>query len=299
MKPKRVYTPPAGYDERALIAAAQVRTKAGKPTPFALAAQTTLLRQWTPGIAKQAALHSRRRGLPFDDLLQEGSLGFLHAVNKFDLKQPWRLWTYAYRWVQVYIRNAVMASQVINMTTTQADRQLFWQAGAIEARLGLGGDDSEDHVVRVLAKRLRVEPKPRTSRRGRHRRSKEQIVRDFLVKRAAVQYPVSLDAPRPDLDGDDKTLLPLLVDGRPRVDALLEIRERFDRLWCAVDRLRARLGALETRILLRLLSENKKRETLRDIGEVFGVSSERIRQIEVELVQKLRAEYRRCEGEVL
>ncbi len=203
------------------------------------------------------------------DLIQEGNIGLMQAVRKFDPHRGVKLSSYSAWWIRAYILRYIVNNwRLVKLGTTQAQRKLFFNLKKEKARLSaMGIDPTPDEV----AKRLGVEPQ-------------EVIEMDHRLSSAEA----SLDAPVGDSDGRAVSridLLPSSVSGPDTrvADAQLSgmVKERLAEF-------RKTLSGKDVVIFdERLVSEDPL--TLQELGDRFGVSRERVRQLEARLTSHLRA----------
>ncbi len=222
----------------------------------------------------KVAYEYRSYGLKMSDLIQEGNIGLMKAVQKFDPDKEIRLISYAVWWIRAYIQNYILRSwSLVKIGTTQAQRKLFFSLARTKHELERlhPGDKDAPHVdTEHIAKRLRV------------RTSDVEEMQQRMEGR-----DLSLDAPMSD-DGATSHVDFLAADGTPADDDLGRLEE--DRL--VRDRIHDALGRLDPRerhiIQRRVMDEDT--ETLKELGERFGFSRERARQIEIRAREKLRRE---------
>ena len=213
----------------------------------------------------------RGYGLPVGDLVQEGNVGLMEAAARFDPERNARFSTYASWWIVAAMQDYILRySSMVRVATTPAQRRLFFNLRRARARLSTGPDGTlTDYDRTAVAAALRV------------------TVRDVERMEAHLSGPDSSLNATVAADGSGEEAQDWLADERPTPDHLTEtvhdtsVRSRW--LARALDSLTLR----EKRIIVsRFLTEN--RATLAEIGSDFGVSKERIRQIEAKALEKLR-----------
>lgn len=208
----------------------------------------------------------RGYGLRLLDLVQEGNVGLMMAVKKFDPSRGTRLITYAVWWIRAYIQNYIMRSwSLVKIGTTQMQKKLFFKlAQTRNALLNQTGSEDIEDIARELDvnQEIVVEMSQRMGRRD-----------------------ASLDVEL--TEGEGYTLLHTLPDKADNQETLL-LADEERRL--NTERTQAALSILNPRerniIKQRILADPPS--TLQDIAEQYGVSRERIRQIEQNALQKLR-----------
>jgi len=208
-------------------------------------------------------------GLPLTDLIQEGSVGLMKAVKRYDPNRDVRLVSFAVHWIRAEIYDYVLRNwRMVKVATTKAQRKLFFNLRKSRARLGWMNNDE----VAQLAAELNVE---------------ESAVRQMESRLAGADIAFDGDA---DADDDAAYLAPAQHLGDSRYDPAVVVgdaqQERRSRAQLA-----AAMAELDERsrdiVARRWLGDDKP--TLHDLAAQYGVSAERIRQIEKRAMQKMRA----------
>lgn len=222
----------------------------------------------------QVANEFRRNDRSLLDLIQEGNLGLLHAVGKFDPARGYRLITYAVWWIRAYIQSHVMRNfSLVKIGTTQAQRKIFFRMSAAQNRLiqehGEGTLTSEERHA-VLADYLGVNTRDVSMMEMR------QAARDF-----------SLDAT---FDGDSQQSPMERLEGTTGegIDDMVMEKQLRGRLQPILEKALQTLSPRERHIVLERMV-NDEPVTLRELGETFGISRERTRQLEARAREKLQA----------
>jgi RNA polymerase sigma-32 factor len=206
-------------------------------------------------------------GLPLGDLIQEGNVGLMKAVKRFDPEYGVRLVSFAVHWIRAEIHEFVLKNwRIVKVATTKAQRKLFFNLRKSKKSLAW----LSHAETQAVAKDLGVTPKEVTEMERR------------LSARDAIFDPA------PDAD-DERAFTPAAYLPSPHSDPA-ELVEKSDWKDDATGRMRLALEKLDerSRYILenRWLTDNKR--TLHDLADHFGVSAERIRQIEVNAIKKLR-----------
>jgi len=213
-------------------------------------------------------------GLPHADLIQEGNVGLMKAVKRFDPDRGVRLVSFALHWIRAEIHEYVLRNwRLVKIATTKAQRKLFFNLRSHKQGLDSFTQDQVDN----LARELNVKP---------------EEVREMEMRIAGGD--TALEAP---MEREEESFAPIayLTDADAEPSRILESGEtefkRTEVLAEALDDLDARSRRI---IESRWLRESETQLTLHDLAAEFGVSAERIRQIEVKAMQKLKkalAEY--------
>lgn len=215
------------------------------------------------------AFEYRRAYKNIMDLIQEGNIGLMQAVKKFDPSRGVKLSSYAAWWIRAYILRFVLNNwRLVKLGTTQAQRKLFFNLNKERARLVAMG---QDPTPMLLAERLGVT---------------EREVTD--MQRRLQGNDVSLDAEIGDGDGRPLTRMDMLVDGGDLQDEQIQDARFGDVVHGRLEDFAEPLTDKEDFIFRnRLIVEDTM--TLQEIGDEFGISRERVRQIEKRLLSKLRS----------
>ncbi|WP_437736767.1 sigma-70 family RNA polymerase sigma factor [Sorangium sp. So ce1335] len=223
-------------------------------------------------LVASAARHLRHRGVPLLDLIQEGNLGLMRAAEKFDYRRGYRFSTYATWWIKQALARAVLyQGQVIKMPVHLAETR----RRALQARRELEQENAREAAPEEVAERSGL--------------SMEKIE----TLREVGLPPVYLDAPVGDDDGARHGDFFASEEAAP--DELLVHR----RLHTQVRSLLESLTPREREVLrLRFGLDGEQTHTLAEIGGMFSVSRERVRQIEENALSKLRTLSRRQALEV-
>jgi len=226
----------------------------------------------------------RGYGLPVSELISEGNIGLMQGVKKFDPERGFRLATYAMWWIKASIQEFILRSwSLVKIGTTAAQKKLFFNLRRMKKNLDAYEDtDLHPDDVRKIATDLGV--------------SEADVV--SMNRRMLMGGDASLNVSlRADEDGAGQWQ-DWLVDDRPLQDETVadaeEASVRHEMLTEALDVLNER----ERHILTdRRLSEDPK--TLEELSQVYNVSRERVRQIEVRAFEKLQKAMQRIAGERL
>lgn len=205
----------------------------------------------------------------FMDLVQEGNVGLVQATRKFDPFRGVKFSYYAAYWIRAYILKFIMDNwRLVKIGTTQAQRKLFFSLNKEKKLLESQGFKPE---IKLLAERLNVK--------------ESEIVE---MGQRMDNWEVSLESPvRNDSEDEQKSFLP--YEG-PDIEEIVASQEIRDRLADLLSGLKDQLNEKEQVILqTRLLSDEP--QTLQVIADQFGVSRERVRQIEANLLNKLRKHF--------
>ncbi|MDM7482626.1 MAG: RNA polymerase sigma factor RpoH [Halomonas sp.] len=207
-------------------------------------------------------------GLPQADLIQEGNVGLMKAVKRFDPNQGVRLVSFAVHWIKAEIHEFVLRNwRIVKIATTKAQRKLFFNLRSAKKRLAWLNNDE----VNAIAKDLDVKP---------------EIVRDMEGRLSA--FDAGYDA-APGDDDESAYQAPAYFLDDASADPATQL-EDSDFEEDSTRRLQLALQTLDDRsrdiLQRRWLTDDKA--TLHDLADVYGVSAERIRQLEKNAMKKLR-----------
>jgi len=210
----------------------------------------------------------RSYGIALTDLIQEGNIGLLHAVKKFDPYKGHKLLSYAVWWIKAYIRNFIIRSwSLVKIGTTQTQRKLFFKLN--EERKRLETISQKLPEFREIAESLGV---------------REDEVEEMGLRLS--QRDLSLDA---SLDGEDdlRTMIGYLPYQGEDQEMMLIKKEQGDLVKRDIAVVLAKLNERESYIIRhRVMADNP--ETLQEIGNHYNITRERARQLEKQALKKLR-----------
>jgi RNA polymerase sigma-32 factor len=202
------------------------------------------------------------------DLIQEGNIGLMQAVKKYDPNRGVKLSSYSAWWIRAYILRYIINNwRLVKLGTTQAQRKLFFNLNKEKAKLSAMGIDP---TPTEIAKRLGVE---------------EQEAID--MDRRLSSGEMSLDAPVGDNEGRPVSRIELLPSSNLGPDSMVADEELGDIVREKLAEFRTTLKGKDISIFdKRLMSDEPL--TLQELGDEFGISRERVRQIEARLTMNLR-----------
>jgi len=206
-------------------------------------------------------------GIKLVDLIQEGNIGLMHAVKKFDPYKGFRLISYAVWWIRAYIQNFIIRSwSMVKIGTTQAQRKLFFKLNQVKNKLQALSQRNPD--LKEVADLLNV---------------KEREIED--MDRRLSNRDLSLDVSISD-EGETTYLDHLVYEGESQEETLIR-KEEKSLVRRDIAGALARLNERENYIVKHRVMSDKP-ETLQQIGDRFKITRERARQIEQEALKKLR-----------
>ncbi|MGA0610370.1 RNA polymerase sigma factor RpoH [Caldimonas sp. KR1-144] len=225
-------------------------------------------------------------GLPHGDLIQEGNIGLMKAVKRFDPSQGVRLVSYALHWIKAEIHEYVLRNwRLVKVATTKAQRKLFFNLRSMKQgfKAEVSGEDSDaqqhrqslsDAEIDLVADQLKVK--------------REEVIE---METRLAGGDVALE---PTSDDGEESYAPIayLADERHEPTRVIEAQRRdalaSDGIARALDALDARSRRIVEARWLQVQDDGSGGATLHELAAEYGVSAERIRQIEVAAMKKMR-----------
>jgi RNA polymerase sigma-32 factor len=221
-------------------------------------------------LVAKIAMGYRGYGLPLSELISEGNVGMMQAVKRFDPDRGFRLATYAMWWIRAAIQEYILHSwSLVKMGTTAAQKKLFFNLRKLKGQMQAidEGDLSPEHVTQIATK-LDVP---------------EQDVVNMNRRLASPDH--SLNAPlRADSEGEWQDWL---VDEQDTQEISLAEREELSKRRALLKSAMTNLNERERHILTERRLKDEP-TTLEDLSQHYGISRERVRQIEVRAFEKLQ-----------
>jgi RNA polymerase sigma-32 factor len=211
------------------------------------------------------------------DLVQEGNIGLMQAVKRYDPYRGVKLSSYAAWWIRAYMLRFILNNwRLVKVGTTQAQRKLFFNLNKEKARLTAMGIEPSHAEI---AKRLNV--------------SETEVTE---MDRRLARADASLDATVNEADGRSTTRLELMPSSNATPDQIAEGSELSELLQGELETFRKTLSGKDVDIFdKRVIADEPL--TLQELGDGFGVSRERVRQLEARLMGKLREHLRSTMGD--
>ena len=222
-------------------------------------------------LVAKIAMGYRGYGLPMGEVVSEGNVGLMQAVKKFEPERGFRLATYAMWWIRAAIQEYVLRSwSLVKMGTTANQKRLFFNLRKLKGRIqALDDGDLKPDQVKEIATRLNVPEE------------------DVLSMNQRMSGDASLNAPLRATEGEGGQWQDWLVDENPRPDEVVAENDELDMRRRLLLEAMGDLNDRERRIFeARRLSEDPL--TLEELSGEFGVSRERVRQIEVRAFEKVQ-----------
>lgn len=222
-------------------------------------------------LAAKIAMTYRHYGLPMADIISEANIGLMQAVKKFDLSKKVRLATYAIWWIKAAINDYILRSwSLVKMGTSAAQKKLFYNLKRLKAHLGIyENKELSPQEVKQIAHELVVD---------------EQEVKDMNGRLGG---DTSLNATIANSDDERAERIDLLVDKSQNIEERIALAQEASYKKDIIKKCLAQLSEREQYIIKnRLLTSTPK--TLNEVGEEFGISRERVRQIEDAAMKKLK-----------
>lgn len=208
-------------------------------------------------------------GLPMADLIQEGNIGLMKAVKRFDPMRDVRLVSFAVHWVRAEIYDFVLRNwRIVKVATTKAQRKLFFNLRKSRTRLGWMKEDEID----ALAKKLDV-----------------SLITVREMESRMNSKDVAFDLSDPD-DSDEKTVAPVqfLADVSHDPGRLVDQSNLEDNQSKQLETAIQTLDDRSRDIVMRRWLDEDRKPTLHELADEYGISAERIRQIEKRALEKMK-----------
>jgi RNA polymerase sigma-32 factor len=221
-------------------------------------------------LVAKIAMGYRGYGLPIAEVISEGNVGLMQAVKRFEPEKGFRLATYAMWWIKAAIQEYILRSwSLVKMGTTANQKKLFFNLRKAKSKISaLDEGDMRPDQVKLIAKRLGV------------------TEQDVIDMNRRLGGDASLNSPIRE-EGDSGEWQDWLVDDQPTQERILADNEELDNRRNALSQALGVLNDRERRIFeARRLAEDPI--TLEELAAEFGVSRERVRQIEVRAFEKVQ-----------
>ena len=230
-------------------------------------------------LVAKIAMGYRGYGLPIAEVISEGNVGLMQSVKKFDPDKGFRLATYAMWWIRASIQEYILRSwSLVKLGTTAAQKKLFFNLRRIKGEINaIEQGDLRPEQVTEIATRLNVSEKEVISMNGRMSGSD-----------ASLNVPMGQDG--------DMEWMDWLADEEPNQAAEFATKQEHDARMDLLTSAMSELNEREQHILTERRL-NDEPQTLEQLSEVYNVSRERIRQIEVRAFEKLQKAMKRMAKE--
>jgi len=222
-------------------------------------------------LVAKIAMGYRGYGLPMSEVVSEGNVGLMQAVKRFEPEKGFRLATYAMWWIKASIQEYILRSwSLVKMGTTANQKKLFFNLRKAKSQISaLGEGDLRPDQVKTIATRLGVHEA------------------EVVEMNRRLSGDASLNTPFSD-DGDGGEWQDVLADNSASQETILLEGEESDNRHSALIKALSVLNERERRIFAaRRLADDPV--TLEELADEFGVSRERVRQIEVRAFEKVQA----------
>ncbi|MCW5724959.1 MAG: RNA polymerase sigma factor RpoH [Maricaulaceae bacterium] len=232
-------------------------------------------------LVAKIAMGYRGYGLPIAEVISEGNVGLMQAVKKFDPDKGFRLATYAMWWIRASIQEYILRSwSLVKMGTTAAQKKLFFNLRRMKSQMqALEEGDLHPDQVETIATKLGV--------------TDDEVI---SMNRRLAGPDASLNAPLRGGEGDSEWQDWLADDTAQDQETELAESDEFGARMTLLQEAMGELNERERHIIEeRRLSDEPK--TLEELAEVYGVSRERIRQIEVRAFEKLQSAMKKAAAE--
>ncbi|MEC9381924.1 MAG: RNA polymerase factor sigma-32 [Thermodesulfobacteriota bacterium] len=214
------------------------------------------------------ATEYKNYGLNLMDIIQEGNLGLMQAVTKFDPTKRYRLISYGVWWIRAYIQNFIMKNwSLVKIGTTQSQRKLFYKIRSAKS-LYNAGDISQDEYYQRLSEDLKISIKE---------------IKEMDIRMGGKDFSLDEEIKA----GEHQTKIEFLESGNQNQEDIVLKQEQNEELNSALTEALDILNDREKYIIQnRIISEDQL--TLEEIGEKFKISRERVRQIEKTAISKIK-----------
>jgi RNA polymerase sigma-32 factor len=222
-------------------------------------------------LVAKIAFKYRGYGLPMADLIAEGNIGMMQAVKRFEPAKGFRLSTYAMWWIRASIQEYILRSwSMVKIGSSAAQKRLFFNLRKLKKKIGVSDRGMTDEQARDVARMLDVSV---------------DDVRD-MDSRMSGQDVFLNSAAGPD---SDEEKIAFLADPRESHEELLGAHEELIEKQILLQKALSTLSDRERDILKRRRLKDEP-DTLEDLSQAYGISRERVRQIEVRAFEKLQQE---------